>query len=515
MKRILIIDDDMDMCNLLSRFLQKKGFETDACHTGNKGIARFKESAFDVVLCDFRLGDKEGREVLREIKQIDPYSIVIIITGYSDIKTAVDVIKAGAFDYITKPLIPEEVLNVIGRALQNSGRQPYAVVEDASVSRSRTAAVSDRPRPNSGGVNPDLRPQSSSASGGGVGSREGSENMQASKKNAAASDDDEYLVGQSPATRELYRQIELVAPTNYSIVLYGESGTGKEIIARTIHLRSNRKDKPFIAMDCGTLSKELSGSELFGHVKGAFTGALNDKEGHFELANGGTLFLDEVANLSYEIQAALLRVIQERKFKRVGGTKEMDTDVRIIVASNENLQESYRKGKFREDLFHRFNEFSIVLPALRYRKDDIPLFADFFLARANKELNKEVEGFEEDTMQIFMNYSWPGNLREFRNVIRRAALLTSSGLITSRVLPPEIVDVNSHGTPNESFSPAQQQRHHPVAHKDTDLKNAAAQAEYETIMNVLKQVNYNKSRAAEILKIDRKTLYNKIKSFQP
>jgi two-component system response regulator HydG len=262
----------------------------------------------------------------------------------------------------------------------------------------------------------------------------------------------------------------------------------------------------------------LAGSELFGHVKGAFTGALGDKEGHFELANGGTLFLDEVANLSYEIQAALLRVIQERKFKRVGGTKEMETDVRIIVASNENLQDAYRKGKFREDLFHRFNEFSIVLPAFRNRREDIPLFADFFLAKANKELNKEVEGFEPEVMQIFLNYPWPGNLREFRNVIRRAALLTSSGRVNPRVLPAEIVDTNTF-TQNFSATtldiPLVAPVHHPIAHKETDLKNAAAQAEYDTIMNVLKQVNYNKSRAAEILKIDRKTLYNKIKSYQP
>jgi two-component system response regulator HydG len=473
MKRILIIDDDMDMCNLLGRFLQKKGFETDASHSGNKGIAKFKESKFDVVLCDFRLGDKEGREVLREIKQIDPYAVVIIITGYSDIKTAVDVIKSGAFDYITKPLIPEEVLNVIGRALQTS-----------------TDGV-ESPRP------------FNAVPGG--------------KKPGRPSADDEYLVGQAPATRELYRQVELVAPTNYSIILYGESGTGKEVIARTIHMNSARKDRPFIAMDCGTLSKELAGSELFGHVKGAFTGALNDKEGHFELANSGTLFLDEVGNLSPEIQAALLRVIQERKFKRVGGTKEIETDVRIIVASNENLQDAYRRGKFREDLFHRFNEFSIVLPAFRHRKEDIPLFADFFLSKSNKELNKTVEGFDPEVMQIFLDYAWPGNLREFRNVIRRAALLTSSGLINSRVLPTEIVDNNSFAQNylQQSEPHPVQHTHHPIVHKDTDLKNAAAQAEYDTIMNVLKQVNYNKSRAAEILKIDRKTLYNKIKSYQP
>ena len=477
MKRILIIDDDMDMCNLLGRFLGKKGFETEAAHNGNKGIAKFKESRFDIVLCDFRLGDKEGREVLKEIKQIDPQAIVIIITGYSDIKTAVDVIKAGAFDYITKPLIPEEVLNVIGRALQQQS-------------------------------------ESNASDTGAVGSPRPAVTAQASATKRKSSTDDDFLVGQSPATRELYRQIELVAPTNYSIILYGESGTGKEVIARTIHQNSTRKDKPFIAMDCGTLSKELAGSELFGHVKGAFTGALSDKDGHFELANGSTLFLDEVGNLSYEIQTALLRVIQERKFKRVGGLKEMDVDVRIIVASNENLQESYRKGKFREDLFHRFNEFSIVLPALRYRREDIPLFAEFFLSKANKELNKEdVGGFDPEVMQIFMNYSWPGNLREFRNVVRRAALLTTGGLVSSKVLPPEIVDSNSFSSAaHEPHAPVQ---HHPVAHKETDLKNAAAQAEYDTIMNVLKQVNYNKSRAAEILKIDRKTLYNKIKSYQP
>jgi two-component system response regulator HydG len=476
MKRILIIDDDMDMCNLLGRFLQKKGFETDASHSGNKGIAKFKESKFDVVLCDFRLGDKEGREVLKEIKQIDPYAVVIIITGYSDIKTAVDVIKSGAFDYITKPLIPEEVVNVISRALQ----QP-------SESTGSPTPVAAAPAP---------------------------------KRNGKSPADDEFLVGHAPATRELYRQVQLVAPTNYSIILYGESGTGKEVIARTIHLNSARKDKPFVAMDCGTLSKELAGSELFGHVKGAFTGALVDKEGHFELANGGTLFLDEVGNLSSEIQASLLRVIQERKFKRVGGVREMETDVRIIVASNENLQDAYRRGKFREDLFHRFNEFSIVLPPFRHRKEDIPLFAEFFLARSNRELNKTVDGFEPEVMQIFLDYPWPGNLREFRNVIRRAALLTSSGLINARVLPTEIVDNNEFTQSYTSsllqetsyMSPA---HHHPITHKETDLKNAAAQAEYDTIMNVLKQVNYNKSRAAEILKIDRKTLYNKIKSYQP
>ncbi len=471
MKRILLIDDDMDMCTLLGRFLQRKGFETDSAYSGNKGIAKYKEQHFDVVLCDFRLGDKEGREVLKEIKEFNPHAIVIIITGYSDIKIAVDVIKHGAFDYITKPLIPEEVLNVINKSLQ----EPATAV-------------------------------------GGNGA--------AKKNNSAAYNDGEFLKGKAGTTKELYNQIELVAPTNYSIILYGESGTGKEVMAKTIHLQSARKEKPFVALDCGTLSKELVGSELFGHMKGSFTGALGDKEGLFEVANGGTLFLDEVANLSLDIQASLLRVIQERKFKRVGGNKEINADVRILVASNENLQEAYRRGKFREDLYHRFNEFSINIPPLRERKEDIPLFADFFLKQSCAELNKEITGFEDEVMQMFINYSWPGNLREFRNVIRRAALLSNAGLIGSRVLPWEMTQHNplkdetaetaaTHTvyTPVNTAPAAAQQQ-------PFDLKNAASQAEYETIMNVLKQVNFNKSKAADILKIDRKTLYNKLRVYE-
>lgn len=463
----------MDMCSLLGRFLQRKGYETDVAHSGSKGIAKVKEQLFDVVLCDFRLGDKEGREVLQEIKSLSPSTIVIIITGYSDIKTAVDVIKQGAFDYITKPLIPDEVLSVINKALSQ--------FDGSTVPTSGPEATAITPR---------------------------------RKPVAATYSDDEFLVGHSSATKDLYRQIELVAPTPYSVILYGESGTGKEVVAKTIHNFSDRKDKPFVAMDCGTLSKELSGSELFGHVKGSFTGALNDKEGHFELANGGTLFLDEVANLSSEVQASLLRVIQERKFKRVGGTKEMNVDVRIIVASNENLQEAYRKGKFREDLYHRFNEFSINIPPLRMRKEDTPLFADFFLQKACKELNKNIEGFDKEVIELFMDYPWPGNLREFRNVIRRAALLTNGSLVTADTLPWEITNQSAYHSSNSSasisFAKPPAVSSIPV-NSNLDLKNAATQAEYETIMSVLKQVNFNKTKAAELLKIDRKTLYNKLR----
>ena len=473
MKRILIIDDDMDMCLLLSRFLTKKGYEVDTSHSGSKGLTKFKEEHYDIVLCDYRLGDKEGKDVLVEIKAHSPQTIVLIITGYSDINTAVDVIKLGAYDYITKPLIPDEVLSVLSAALN----QPLT---QASPSNGAAPAIRSSPR-----------------------------------KQAVLNN--EYLVGEAGATQELYRQIEIVAPTNYSIILYGESGTGKEVIAKTIHSLSDRADQPFIAMDCGTLSKELAGSELFGHVKGAFTGALTDKEGHFELANGGTLFLDEVANLSIDVQASLLRVIQERKFKRVGGNKEMPVDVRLIVASNENLQEAYRKGKFREDLYHRFNEFSINLPALRNRKKDIPLFADFFLQKTKAELNRDIEDFDEEVMKMFTNYSWPGNLREFRNVVRRSVLLTMEGKISSKTLPWEITNAVgplAAGAP----PPVKENEELPIdeitGKKTYDLKDASTKAEYEAIMKVLKEVNFNKTRAAEILRIDRKTLYNKIKSYE-
>jgi two-component system response regulator HydG len=283
------------------------------------------------------------------------------------------------------------------------------------------------------------------------------------------------------------------------------------VLARAIHEKSRRSKQPFVAIDCGAISKELAGSSLFGHVKGAFTGALFDKDGYFELANSGTIFLDEITNLSYEVQATLLRVIQERKFKKVGGTKEMDLDIRIIVASNESLQEAFHSGKFREDLYHRFNEFTINIPDLRNRREDIPLFAEFFLQKSNKELGKKIEEFDSEVIDKFLKYSWPGNLREFRNIVRRAVLLTNSGPISLNTLPLEIANPNYSKVNEVVFTQSP-----PVNNnkKDFDLKDASCKAEYETIMNVLKEVNYNKSKAAEILNIDRKTLYNKIKNYE-
>ncbi|MGZ3873725.1 MAG: sigma-54-dependent transcriptional regulator [Mucilaginibacter sp.] len=464
MKKILIIDDEVNVALLLSKFLTRNGFDVTTASTGSLGMEYLKNGNFNLVLCDFRLEDTDGREMLKNIKTLYPKTGVIIITGYSDIKMAVELIKMGAYDYIAKPLYPDEILNTITKAIETH----YALIED-------------KKEP----VNNDKS------------SRE-------SKKQLFAN---EFVTGASKASKELLRQIELVAPTNYSVIILGESGTGKESVAKSIHLNSLRYNQPFIAMDCGSLTKELAASEFFGHEKGSFTGALYTKIGHFEMANGGTLFLDEVGNLSYEIQAALLRTVQERKVKRIGSTKEINLDVRIIIATNENLQDGIQKGKFREDLYHRFNEFSIFIPPLRERGGDIMLLAHHFLKIANRELGRNVDSFSHEVVECFMNYRWPGNIREMKNVVRRATLLTEGNEITMKALPLEISTFKTpvyDYTPIAAYQEIKENRH--------DLKNAALEAEYETILKVLKEVNFNKTRAAEILNIDRKTLYNKMKA---
>jgi two-component system response regulator HydG len=468
MNKILIIEDDVDVSMLLKRFLTKNNYEVSTAHSGNKGLQMFEEDSPDLVLCDFRLGDLDGMEVLSRIKEKNYLIPVIIITGYSDIKIAVKVIKLGAYDYITKPLFPDEILLTIKKALDSKDESAVAVESIALAPE-----LSRKPRV-----------------------------LQSSSEN-------DFLIGTGAQSKALYKQIDLVAPTNYSVIVNGESGSGKEAIAQMVHARSQRRNMPFVAMDCGAISKELAGSELFGHEKGSFTGAVGTKIGHFELANGGTLFLDEVSNLSYETQALLLRVIQERKMKRIGGTKEILLDVRIIVASNENLAEAYRKGKFREDLFHRFNEFSIYVPPLRERRDDIMDFARFFLQKSNDELGKNFVDFEPDVIQYFLDYPWYGNLREMKNVIKRAALLSEGELIEAKSLPLEISNHSKLVFPETRVSDDGS------GSKDNipNLKAAAHEAEYEMILKVLKQVNFNKSKAAKLLNIDRKTLYNKMRAF--
>jgi two-component system response regulator HydG len=461
MKRILIIDDEINIGLILSKFLTRNGFEVNFVTSGLAATEALSKEEYTLVLCDFRLEDTDGREILKNIKKNYPNTGVIIITGYSDIKLAVELIKMGAYDYITKPLYPDEILTTINKAIET--QEALSTTNQEYISVAKTKNKSDL--------------------------------------------SEKFIAGSSPASRELLRQIEVIAPTNYSVILTGESGTGKESVANAIHMLSSRSDKPFIPMDCGSLTKELAGSEFFGHEKGSFTGALYTKIGHFEMANGGTLFLDEVGNLSYDIQAALLRTVQERKVKRIGSTKEIDLDVRIIVATNENLQDSIQKGRFREDLYHRFNEFNLALPALRNRGKDVLLFAESFMKTTNQELNKNVEGFSDEVIESLMNYNWPGNIRELKNVIRRAILLCEGETIQLKYLPLEISTYSKMSAMESNAENASTAREN-----NRDLKNAAQEAEYDTIRQVLKEVNFNKTKAAKLLNIDRKTLYNKMKA---
>ncbi|MBA4299122.1 two-component system, NtrC family, response regulator HydG [Algoriphagus alkaliphilus] len=470
MAHILVIDDNLDICQLLDRFLTKKGHNVQTTISGKTGLDYIKKMKYDLIFCDFKLREMDGREILQKVKEVSPNTQVVIITGYADVKIAVEVIKNGAFDYITKPLIPDEILLLIDRCM-------LAKKESHSYS-----------------VN-FLRPN----------------DMGNSSNSSTNLPKDNYLRGIGKESRKLYKEVQLVAPTNLSVVIYGESGAGKENIAKIIHEQSSRAGKPFIAIDCGALTKELAGSELWGHEKGAFTGAHSDKAGQFELADGGTIFLDEISNLSYEIQVGLLRLVQERKLRRIGASKDRSIDVRILVASNEDLRKSVQEGKFREDLFFRFNEFSITVPPLRERKDDIAAFSKHFLELANEELNKDLVGFDPDVLDVFLNYDWPGNLREMRNVIRRAILLSNGRTISLSGLPPEVVyfrkfnfkeldedDPQLETVRNDSYS---------------SLKNAAAGAEAAILRKVLEEVKYNRTKAAQRLGIDRKTLFNKMKQY--
>ncbi|MEP7108754.1 MAG: sigma-54 dependent transcriptional regulator [Ferruginibacter sp.] len=499
MNKILIIDDDMDMCLLLERFFTRNQFEVKITHSGKKGLEELEKNPPDAILCDFRLGDTDGKELLIQIKQLDPEVPVIIITGYSEIKMAVEVMKHGAYDYVTKPLFPEEILVTVRSAIALSD----------SVSDTQLLAN---------------------------GTLQRKKNVPGVRK---VNRDAKYIFGDSKEFKDILRQMDLVAPTNYSVIISGESGSGKEAIAQEIHARSKRRNEAFIAIDCGALSKELAASELFGHEKGSFTGALNQKIGSLELANGGTVFLDEIANLSYDVQVSLLRVVQERKLRRVGGAKDIDLDIRIIVASNEQLWDAAKIGRFREDLYYRFNEFSISVPPLRQRRDDILTFAHFFLDQSNSELEKQVKGFSAEVEQIFKYYNWPGNLRELKNVVKRSALLSDGDIIDVKALPFELVNHNrlafdsvtedvinrsiteptgfnapSYSKINIQDSLAQISKPDEFSKLNKyTLKSVSIDAEYEIILEALKKANFNKSKAAKLLNVDRKTLYNKMKQY--
>ena len=452
MTKILIVDDDPMFRVMLRTFLLKNNYDITEASNGKECLKKIKADEFHIVLTDLRLPDTTGLDLLKEIKESEKNSQVpvILMTSFGDIKSAVKAMKLGAYEYVTKPVNPDEILMNIRGALKRSAQKPTDGEEEA--------------------VNGTFQ-------------------------------DFEYVDGSTEEAARIREFISLVAPTRMSVLIQGESGTGKEFVAKMIHQKSKRNEEPFVAVDCGTLSNDLAGSELFGHIKGAFTGALNDKKGQFQEADGGTLFLDEVGNLPYEVQVKLLRALQERKVRQIGGNTDHEVNVRIIAATNEDLQTAVDEGRFREDLYHRLNEFSIGVTPLRERKDDIVVFADYFLKQANEELEKNVRGFTHEALTVFLKYNWPGNLRELKNIVKRSTLLAKNSHIDLPDLPEDLIR-QAHKLEENGVN-----SHH------TDIKAVHEKNEKEMIRQVLIQTNYNKSKAARILNIDRKTLYNKLKLY--
>ncbi len=444
MATILIIDDDTYICKQLETLLKKQGYHVRIAYTANNGIKEIKRGGVDFVLCDYRLPDADGPELLARIRKRELFIPVVFMTAYADVRTAVQMIRAGALDYITKPFLQEEIIKIIEKGM-----------------------------------------------------KAGPDDLEGFEKR--------FVKGEDGAMQNVMRHVEMVAPTDLSVLVEGETGSGKEFIARNIHYQSQRKEKPFVALDCGALPGELANSELFGHVKGAFTGAIKDKAGCFEEAAGGTLFLDEIGNLSHENQVRLLRTIQEKSISRLGDNKVKEVDVRIISATNEDLTRDVQAANFREDLYHRINGFKIVVPPLRQRKNDIFTFAARFLENANLEFGKKVTGLDDEARDAFFRYPWPGNIRELENVVRRCVLLAQGEKIGVDTLPEEI----THYSENSGWGKGLQ--HKPS--RPMSLKQAAMMAEREAIITALEGAGYNKSKAAQMLKVDRKTLYNKMREY--
>lgn len=441
-----MVDDDVQFGQLVCQFLNQKGFETCLVTTANQALKQIKIESFDLILTDYRLPDFNGLELMEKVHALFPESPVVLISHYADIRMAVNSIKSGAFEFVSKPVVPDELLRVVHAALEKENRRVQPVVP----------------------------------------------------KSEPESHDIKYVTGRSPGMIKLWEHVNLVAATKLNVLVTGESGTGKEHIARTLHALSHRKDKPFVAVDCGTLSPELAASELFGHEKGAFTGAHTAKEGLFAMAQDGTLFLDETGNLSLEVQMMLLRVLQEGRYKKVGGNAFVQTNVRIVAATNENLSEAIQNGLFRMDLFHRLNEFELQVPPLRNRSEDIEELCEFFIRESCREFGKHVLKLHPDVLTCFKQYSWPGNVRELKNMIQRAVLLSQEDEILPEVLPAGLLQGNEE----------------PAEDSNTlDLKLMQRETEKERIRKALIQFNYNKSKAAKALNIDRTTLYNKIKQY--
>ena len=386
MDNVLIIDDDLTLGLMLKTWLTKKGFNVETAISVSDAKKRISQFKAELIISDLRLPDDSGISFLKWMKEQESQAVFIMMTSYADVQTAVESIRLGAYDYVEKPLNQEELLKKIQSAASINKKNPK---------------------------------------------------LSSNKKEQQSA----YIHGNSLEYKKVYDYVDLVAPTNLSVFIKGDSGAGKEHIARMIHDKSKRASGPFIPVDCGVMSSELSASEFFGHIKGSFTGAINNKKGHFLEANGGTLFLDEIGNLSMDVQMQLLRVLQEKKVKAVGSSKEEQVDVRIVVATNEDLEDAISKGRFRNDLYHRINEFLIPIPPLEGCKDDIPLFAHHFLEKGNQEIDKNIIGFEEEALNCLKSYNWPGNLRELKNVVFRMVLIAKTEKITLDLLQENVPEI--------------------------------------------------------------------------
>lgn len=445
MAHILIVEDDITYATMIQTWLRKKGFDAD--RAGSVGAAvkiMAGGGTFDLILSDMRLPDRDGLYVLEWMRGRNILTPFIVMTNYAEVQNAVLAMKSGACDYVSKPVHPDILLQKINDAIS------------AQASVGETPAVAEK--------------TAAGRHGAGL---------------------PRYIEGKSEASRQLYEYVSLVAPTPMSVLILGASGTGKEYVARRIHELSGRADKPFFALDCGAVPKDVAASEFFGYVKGAFTGAVADKRGAFEEAAGGTLFLDEVGNLTYDVQVQLLRALQERKVRPLGSAREISTDIRLVCATNGDLASLVADGKFREDLYHRINEFTIFMPGLKDRGADLFLFADLFVKQANEDLGRNVTGFDDKASEMLARHSWPGNLRELNNVVRRAILLTRG----SHIGVDELQRSMTAPVRQESMA----------LHDDT--------SELRRIQEALRAAGGNKTKAAMLLAVDRKTLYNKMQKY--
>lgn len=447
MPHILIVEDDLTFATMMQTWLRKKGFDVDRVSSVSAAARQLTDTPnFDLILSDLRLPDHDGLFLLEWMRKHNLRIPFIVMTSYAEVQNAVLAMKTGASDYIAKPVQPDILLQKIRDALSTPEPAPTLTPATPAPETKAQEPTADVPR---------------------------------------------YIEGKSEASRQLYEYVGLVAPTPMSVLILGASGTGKEYVARRIHELSPRRDKPFFALDCGAIPKEVAASEFFGYVKGTFTGATTDKTGAFVEANGGTLFLDEVGNLSYDVQVQLLRALQERKVRPLGGAHEIDVDIRLVCATNGDLASLVADGQFREDLYHRINEFTIYMPELKDRGADIFLFADLFIKHANADLGRDVIGLDDKASELIASYAWPGNLRELNNVMRRATLMAKGKHIGLSELERSMAP----STPTE-----------PLALHDE-------QTEQQRIEAALRATGGNKSKAAQLLAVDRKTLYNKMKRY--